>query len=141
MQHTEAEQIYKEYDAVLNSEKKKYGMVFPSKLLPYPEAIIKEAIKVFATWLKVEKKLGLEIMDRLRLAYTSLGIFVSQEEADFIKRYQESLPTAGDAGFAGQTKKFQFITNKVRNREEDRMQEARTFFSRLRHDKPLAEHL
>lgn len=132
-----AEQIFNEYDAVLQAEKKKYQTIFPVSFLPYPAAVLKDAIKTLAAHLKSVNKLGPEMLDRLKSAYMSLATFVSQEDADFVQNYKDSLATAVDKGFAGESKKFQFITNKVRNHEEDLSQEARIFFSKLLHDKPL----
>jgi hypothetical protein len=137
MAHQTAEQIVKAYETVLQSKKKKYQTIFPVSLLPYPVAILKEAIKDYARDMKAAKTLDPAEIDRLKPIYTSLATFVSLEDADFVQKYQDTLNTAVDKGFALESKKFQFITNRVRSEAEHLGQEIRVFFSKLLRDNPV----
>ncbi len=131
MQPQKAKRIFNEFEAVLKTEGKIYGMVMSESSLPYSRVDIKDALKSYATWLHQENRLDAEVAADLKTAYGALGMFVSQANADFIKAYKDSLGKPATTGQVEKNKQFQFIMNKAHNQEEDYIQDYKVFYSRL----------
>jgi hypothetical protein len=125
MQANKAEKIFKEFEAVIRSLEKDYGVVLPDKS--------------FTAHLHHNKELNGEVTGRIKLAFANLGRFTPAAEAAFVKEYKASVASSGSAGVAEKSKQFQFIMNKVRIQEEDCIQEFKVFYSRLVNDKILGE--
>lgn len=136
MPSQKAKRIYNEFEEVLATERKIYGPVMSEDSLPYSRAVIKEALKSFAAFLHEEDKLSEEAASDVKTAYISLGLFIDQDSADFVKAYKDAAGSA-TSGNREKNKQYQFIMNKVHSQEEDYLQDYKVFFSRLINDKAL----
>lgn len=139
MQANKAEKLFKELETVIRNQEKDFGVVLPDSTLPASKIVLKGALKSFISHLHHNKEMNGESTARIKAAYTALGRFTVDSDADFVKEYKASMATAGNVGAAEKSKKFQFIMNKIRIQEEDCAQEFKAFFSRLINDKILGE--
>lgn len=139
MQANKAEKVFKEFEGMIRTLEKEYGVVLPDSRLPASRTVIKGALKSFIAHLHHNKELNGETTGRIKAAFANLGRFTSADEADFVKEYKATVASAGSFGLAEKSKRFQFIMNKVRIQEEDCVQEFKVFFSRLVNDKILGE--